>query len=129
MAKILVVDDDRTICRVIADVLECDGHEVFKSPNGKHAWDTLLYNEDIKLLITDIVMPEMDGCVLVQMIRGNTGLAGLPIIIMSSVVSIADIADLLEFGPNTFMSKPLNINEMKEIVTRYLEMDYGEIDG
>jgi CheY-like chemotaxis protein len=126
LAEILVVDDDIAICRVLEEVVSNMGHAVHIANNGKEALDCLMQNEKIDLVVTDIVMPVMDGRELMRLIRDNTKLLMLPVIIMSSFVTVADIADLLEMGPNTFMAKPLHLDVIEEQIERYLNMAHGE---
>ena len=61
MAKILVVDDDPAILRFLSQALENASYSVTSCKNGKEAYEMLQSNQDFDLLLTDIVMPEMDG--------------------------------------------------------------------
>jgi two-component system OmpR family response regulator len=88
-----------------------------------HAYETLKANEDIRLLISDIIMPEMDGKQLIQALRGDTEFKDLPIIIMSAVVGIKQIADLMNLGAAMFQPKPLDMNELKMHITSCLEYE------
>ncbi|MBU1247772.1 MAG: response regulator, partial [Proteobacteria bacterium] len=69
-------------------------------------------------LITDIMMPEMDGRQLIQTLRGDTQFQQLPIIIMSAVVGVRDISGLLKLGASRFLSKPLDKDELIESLLR-----------
>lgn len=61
MAKILIADDDPAMLRFLSQALENSGHIITATENGKAAYDVLLSNTDFDMLLTDIVMPEMDG--------------------------------------------------------------------
>jgi CheY-like chemotaxis protein len=121
MGKILIAEDDPSTCKVLTKILEPMGHQVFISPNGRHAWETLRVNPTIPLLITDVMMPEMDGRQLVGVIRGHSEYRDLPIIIMSAVVGPKEVANLLDMGATLFMPKPLNVADVRENVARCLE--------
>jgi len=121
MVKVLVVEDDRAVRRIVTKGIESMGHVVIQSPNGKHAWETLSCNDDIELVITDMMMPEMDGRQLIQVIRGNSELARLPVIILSGVVDAKKIADLLQLGTTAFLPKPVKIVELQDCVKQCLE--------
>jgi CheY-like chemotaxis protein len=123
MVKILIAEDDVVTQKMVSSVVEDMGYVAIISPNGKHAYETLKANEDINLLITDIMMPEMDGKQLIQTLRGDTGFKDLPIIIMSAVVGIKQIAGLMDLGASMFQPKPLDMNELKMNITSCLEYE------
>ncbi|MCM0755062.1 response regulator [Desulfovibrio aminophilus] len=119
MAKILIAEDDRISQRLAARLVEDMGHTAFVSPNGRHAYDALRVN-DFQLLLTDIMMPEMDGRQLILALREDTALRGLPVIIMSAVVGVKEIAGLLEAGATFFLAKPLAAGDLREYIRRAL---------
>jgi len=80
--RILAVDDNATILKVIRFLLEQTGYDVTTASNGSEAWD-LLETEDFDLVLTDYEMPEMDGAALCRQIRQTDRLAGVPIIMLS----------------------------------------------
>lgn len=118
-ARILIAEDDRISQRLAARLVESLGHTAFVSPNGKHAYEALKYNS-FDLLITDVMMPEMDGRQLTLALRSDSQLRRLPVIIMSAVVGVGEIAGLLETGATFFLAKPLRIEELREYVERSL---------
>ena len=123
VARILIAEDDsvsRIICYKIVEKL---GHTPLLSPDGKHAYQTLVSNNKIDLLITDVMMPEMDGRALIKTLRGHSTLAGLPVIIMSAGVGVEDIADLLKLGADLFLPKPVDKNDVEDYIERCLGMD------
>ncbi|MEF2144257.1 MAG: response regulator [Desulfovibrionaceae bacterium] len=118
MKRILIAEDDRISQRLARTIVESLGHTAFVSPNGKHAYDALKAENNFDLLITDIMMPEMDGRQLIQTLRGDSELRKMPVIIMSAVVGINDIANLLELGASRFLPKPLIQEELQESICR-----------
>ncbi len=121
MTKILIVEDDADTQQLTSKKIEGMGLIAFISPNGKHAYETLRVNQDIRLLITDIMMPEMDGKQLIQILRGDYQLRDLPIIIMSSVVGLKEISHLLKMGATLFLRKPVVPSELGEAITKCLK--------
>ena len=117
MAKILICEDDFIAREVIKAMVEKMGHVPIISPNGKHALDTLEVNHDISLLITDMMMPIMNGTELVQILRGNSSYDGLPIIMVSGILGVNDIAELLDLGATLFQPKPLDEDLLIENVS------------
>ncbi|NDV19581.1 response regulator [Pseudodesulfovibrio sp. JC047] len=122
MAKVLIAEDDRISQKLAVKIVEEQGHAVFVSPHGRHAYETLIHN-DIDLLLTDIMMPEMDGQQLIKTLRADHRFVNLPIIIMSAVVGINDISNLLRLGATLFVAKPLDRNELLTYLSRYLPKD------
>ena len=121
MAKILVADDDITSRKLIAKAIEGMGHSCVGASDGKRAMDILQDNADIALLVTDIMMPEMDGRVLVQAIRGNSALKDLPIVLISGVISLKEINGLLNLGVSRFLPKPVVIEELKGYISQLVK--------
>ena len=121
MARILIAEDDPIGRKVCYSLVEKMGHIPLASPDGKHAYQTLISDNCIDLLITDIMMPEMDGRALIKTIRGNSNLAKLPVIIMSAVVGLSEIEDLLKLGADLFLPKPIDCNVIAEYIVRCLK--------
>ena len=122
--KVLIVDDDGTAREIIRSAVEEAGGVGICSPDGQHALTTLEVNEDIALIITDMVMPGMDGRELIEAVAQIRDLQEFPILIMSAVVGVRDISDLLKLGARAFLQKPLKISELQEYVNRYLFHSY-----
>ena len=114
MQKVLVAEDDQVSRQIIVDIVESLGLIAIQSSNGKIALEILLDNPDIALLISDIMMPELDGMMLIKILRGRRTFAELPIIIISGVAAINEIYSILELGPSIFLDKPLDTSELKK---------------
>lgn len=121
MARILIAEDDPSAQVVVSKFVEKLGHIPVVSPDGKHAYETLQATNDFDLLVTDVMMPKMDGRELIRIIRNNPVFEKLPVIIISAVIGINDISDLLEEGATFFLSKPLNREDFEEYVKRCIE--------
>ncbi|MGE4553393.1 MAG: response regulator [Desulfovibrionaceae bacterium] len=125
-ARVLVAEDDRISQKLAAVMLEHMGCTVFVSPHGKHAYETLKAENRFDILVTDIMMPEMDGRQLIQTLRGDSQFRDLPIIIMSAVVGVSDISNLLSLGATRFLAKPLDKKELQESIARCLPPSPGK---
>ena len=121
MHKILIAEDDKISQKLAARFVENLGHIPFVSPHGKHAYEALKAENNFDVLITDIMMPEMDGRQLVQTLRGDSQFTDMPIIIMSAVVGISDISNLLSLGATYFLPKPIDREEFDEVIMRCLK--------
>lgn len=108
---ILVIDDDKVARKVIVRCLERMGLQTLECENGRQGWEILWENNDINLVITDMVMPDMDGRELVHLIRAHDEVNHLPVIMVSGVLTAEEIEPILKISPtNTFfLNKPLDL--------------------
>ena len=83
LASILVVDDDADFLHTVCEVLEEEGYRVERASNGRAALDRLLAGPLPDLVLTDLVMPALDGWQLVTALKEHPELAGIPVVVMS----------------------------------------------
>ncbi|MGA2632000.1 MAG: response regulator [Terriglobia bacterium] len=107
VAKILVVEDSPTQLEELRFLLEESGFSVVATTNGKEALAAAKANA-IDLVISDIVMPEMDGYALCKALRADETLRHLPVILLTSLADPRDVIRGLESGANNFICKPYN---------------------
>lgn len=127
MSKILVVEDDLASQLLIRRIVENMGHEVLTSPNGQHAYETMSRDNAIKLVITDYMMPEMDGIRLVENLRHDSLLKKIPVIMVSAVITINEISNLLHNGVDFFLGKPVARPELENYVRYCLDKGHGSV--
>jgi len=120
MKKILVVEDDVASRRFVSGLLEKWGYCALQASTGSRALGVLTDNHDIDLVITDYMMPDLDGRVLLRAIRESSDYHDVPIIMLSGVIKLDEIASVLESGASRFMAKPLNPAELRQYVTGLL---------
>lgn len=123
MRKVLVIDDDLITRKTVVKNVESLGFVAIQSSNGKHGWETLWENPDITLVITDIMMPDMDGRELLRVLRGNQTFQSLPVIVMSGISRESEVKDLLNLGYACFCRKPLDVPELKARVNELLNLN------
>lgn len=113
--KLLVVDDSSTMRRIIKNTLEKLGHsEVLEAEHGVEAWELLGKNDDIKVVITDWNMPEMNGLDLVKKIRAEKKYEDTPIIMVTTEGGKAEVITALKAGVNNYIVKPFTPQILKE---------------
>lgn len=108
MATILVADDDRGTRMVLGRLLRAWGLNVLMASDGMRARIILEDNPDVDVLLTDVVMPVLDGRELVASLRRDPRFAKLGIVVMSAEVTVNEITRLLELGASRFLAKPVN---------------------
>jgi diguanylate cyclase (GGDEF)-like protein len=109
--KILVVDDALVARKATSKLLSKYQFQVFQADGAKSAIRTLIDNPDIKLVITDYHMPEIDGFELVKMLRGKYDKQSLTIIGISGEGKASVSAKFIKHGANDFLRKPFNEEE------------------
>ena len=109
MPKILVVEDDNDLNNLIQTVLEGKGHDVFTATNGKEALD-ILDIAHIDLIISDIMMPHMDGIALLTDLRAAN--IEMPILLITAKGSYDDKNKGFSSGADDYMVKPIDIKEL-----------------
>lgn len=109
MLKILIAEDDRELRQLFSHVLGRQGYTVFGVSNGKEALDAM-DEEYYDMIISDIMMPVMDGYELVRQLResGNT----TPVLMITAKDAFDDMRMGFQSGVDDYMVKPVNVNEM-----------------
>lgn len=112
--KILAVDDDRIVRRIVVAKLTGLGYEVAEAEDGREALDLLEGGAVLDLLITDSLMPRMGGLELVRSVRNskNSTVASLPVIMLTSRQGERDVVDGLETGLDDYVTKPFSPDEL-----------------
>lgn len=118
--KALIAEDDPTVRCLIAEAVEELEIVAVECSNGRKAWEILQDNPGICLLITDVRMPEMGGTELVRALRRDGRLRQMPVIITSAIVQASDIEDVLETDKVAFITKPLSVLALQELVRNLL---------
>ena len=105
MARILAVDDDRIVLKLIQHRLERSGHEVIVVPSPKEALEWVLAGNLPDVFVLDVSMPEISGIELLHTMRMGFGLQSVPAIFLSSRISPEDIDAGRALGA-TYLTKP-----------------------
>jgi DNA-binding response OmpR family regulator len=105
--RILLVEDSPDLRSLFARVLRGNGFEVCEAANGREALD-LLTGFDPDVILTDLMMPEIDGFELIRRLRAMASIAGIPIIAMTAAVTSQAVFDLRRTGAADLLTKPVN---------------------
>jgi CheY-like chemotaxis protein len=121
MGVVLVVDDEEEIVRVIGFILSDRGHTVVEAGNGQEALAYLEKGQGTDrlpdLILSDVMMPLMDGLELCRQVRAEPGFSTIPVVLMSAA---RDPTKLDNVGNAAFLRKPFEIEDLLATVSRVL---------
>jgi two-component system chemotaxis response regulator CheY len=104
--KVLVVDDSAIMRKVIEQILEMLGHEAVPAANGVEAFDRLKEHDDVKLILLDWNMPEMNGIEFLRAVKDRPGLSKIPVIMLTTESERRKMIEAIEAGAKHYLTKP-----------------------
>jgi two-component system response regulator AtoC len=116
-ARLLVIDDDAVTRELLTEVLQDEGYDVEACESGKAALARAT-EDDFDLAITDVRMPEMDGIAVTQALKERQ--PDLQVIVMTAFGSVETAVEAIRHGAFDYVSKPMNLDEIKSTVRRAL---------
>jgi pilus assembly protein CpaE len=106
--KLLVVDDEPSVRKLLKRFFEARGYDVAVADNGLMGW-TATRDEAPDLVVSDVAMPEMDGYELVRTIRRNPSTAAIPVILLSAHSEANELVAGYESGADDYVTKPVDM--------------------
>ena len=123
--KILAVDDEKHIVRLVQVNLERAGYQVVTANDGKEALEQVAA-ENPDLVVLDVMMPYMDGFEVLQNLRRNPATRDIPVIMLTAKAQDADVFKGWQSGVDCYLTKPFNPMELLSFVKRIFDsMDGG----
>lgn len=113
--RILVVDDDLEMCRLLSLFLEKNGYQVTSAGDALQALDAL-ERERIDFVITDLMMPMMDGLAFLDSIRADPRRKDLPVIFITAYPDDRKAEESMRKGAAFFLSKPVDFDRLLTII-------------
>lgn len=117
--RVMIVDDDTEIAQYIKQELS-DWYRIDIFTNGKEALSSLLL-KSYDIVVSDVVMPEMDGITLLKKIKGNTKVSDIPVILLTSQSEVADRLEGLKHGADAYIAKPFSMDELHVTIDNLLD--------
>ncbi len=121
-AKILVVDDEPNVLRMVSYALQADGFEVIVASNGMDAIRKVI-NQEPDLILLDVMLPDMSGVEVCAHLRARQDIFDVPIIMLSALSQVPDKVKGLEAGADEYVTKPITPGELiariKALLARY----------
>ncbi len=121
MSEIIIVDDMASTRYMISSVLKEEGHNVIEAVDGKDALEKV--NPSVKMVITDLHMPHINGLELVKRIRVNPDYKTIPVIMVSSETDELKKTEGRNSGVTEWIDKPFTAGKIREVVKRFLYQD------
>ena len=118
--KILVADDSKIILKLVRNVLESENHLVITAENGLEAMK-LAFQEKPDLIITDFLMPKMDGITLIKKLKSQLTTRFIPIIMVTAKDEIDSEVKGIDAGADDYLTKPVHPKNLLARVNRLLK--------
>jgi DNA-binding response OmpR family regulator len=118
--KILAVDDEKHIVRLVQINLQKEGYDVVTASNGREALEQV-EREKPDLVIMDVMMPEMGGFEALQEMKANEATSTVPVIMLTAKAQDADVFEGWKSGADLYLTKPFNPQELLTFVKRILQ--------
>ncbi len=120
MAKvILIVEDEPSNLKLVQDLLQLSGYETIEATDGKQGV-VLARTRKPDLILMDIMMPKMDGLEATRILKADAGTRNIPVLALTSQAMKGDKERILQAGCDGYLTKPIDIHELREKVAEYL---------
>ena len=116
--SILIVDDEKLICMTLERMLSSD-YTVYKASNGQEGLDIIRRNGNIDIVLSDIIMPVMDGFEMIETVRAEN--PDIIIIAMTALYSGKNVTKVMEKGADVYLLKPFDIHQLEQHIKKLLE--------
>ncbi len=120
--RVLLVDDDPDILRIVQFYLKKQKYEVFTATNGEEALVALKTHPGIELVLSDVMMPGINGLELLQEIRKSDGLSDISVVLISAEGQTAKKVAGLNAGADDYITKPFNFDELLARVRNHIRL-------
>lgn len=120
--KILAVDDEKHIVRLVQITLEKEGYELITASNGREALEKVA-SEQPDLVVMDVMMPEMDGLEALAKLKDDPETSHIPVIMLTAKAQDSDVFRGWQSGADLYLTKPFNPSELVTFVRRIFATD------
>ncbi|MCL6584084.1 MAG: response regulator [bacterium] len=114
--KILLIDDDANILRMLSSVFRFEGYSVITAEGGRKGLEILYFDQEIEVVICDIKMPQMDGEKVLEQIRSRYPL--IPVIMLTGFLELETAVSVMRQGAFDYVTKPVNNEKLLEVVEK-----------
>jgi len=118
--RVLVVDDDPVILELLRLSFEIEGFEVISACDGEEGWERAAA-DDPDVVLSDIMMPRLDGLQLLTRLRSDPATAHLPVVLLSAKAQTKEVEKGMALGADDYVTKPFDPLELLDRVNAALE--------
>jgi two-component system cell cycle response regulator DivK len=119
---ILIVDDDSRNIFALTAVLKSRGFSCISANSATEALEMLSNTSGIKIVLMDMMMPDMDGYEAVARIRSCDQLSALPVIAVTAQAMLGDKEKCLKAGASSYVAKPINVDELVNLINKHTKL-------
>ncbi len=120
MTTILLLEDNADMLAMLSQVLEWGGYSVIGGRSGHEGIARLTEAHRLPdIIISDLLMPGMDGIAFLRQVRENPDWADIPFVMMSAYSSSAERQNAIQHGANDFLVKPFNLEDFQAVLNRW----------
>ena len=119
LGKILIVDDNQDSRELVVKVLKNRGYQTIEAVDGEEALEKAV-GERPDLILMDRSLPKIDGYEVTRRLKGREEFKDIPIVALTAHAMRGDREKALEAGCEGYISKPINVRELPELITSYL---------
>ena len=120
LPEILIIDDDSRNIFALSLVLKSKGRSSTSAQSVEEGMEILNKNPQLRIVLMDMMMPDMDGYEGMKLIRNNTRFKNLPLIAVTAQAMAGDKEKCLEAGATDYVSKPIDIDKLVAIIEKEL---------
>ncbi len=118
MSRILLVDDEKNLRRLLQDTLEAEGHTVIQAATGEEALDRFK-KAQCDLVLLDMVLPDLNGIQVLRRMKREA--SEIPVVIMTAFSEVRSAVEAMRAQAADYLCKPFDLDELKLVVQRHLE--------
>ncbi len=114
--RILIIDDDENIRKLVSFNLTMDGHEILQAVNGKDGLKKAK-KEIPDLILLDVMMPVMDGIETCKRLKKESKTQNIPIFMLSAKGQMRDLDEAFDAGADNYITKPFEVEKLNDVIT------------
>ena len=118
--KTLIIDDDPRNIFAMAAILKSRGFQCLSATSAKEGIEQLKKDSDIKLVLLDMMMPDMDGYEALKIIRADQALMSVPVIAVTAQAMVGDREKCFEAGADQYIAKPVDIDKLLVVIASHI---------
>lgn len=121
MKKIVFIEDEPSLIKILSEALSNEGHEVIKATDGKSGLE-LVKSEKPDLVLLDLILPKMDGFEVLKKIKEDPMVKKIPVVVLTNLEGVEDVDKALELGATTYLVKEnYSLEEVVEKIKKNLK--------